>query len=501
MAIRWAIGATHGRLIWQLIVESLLVSTFGGLAGVVVAYSAVRVIQTSPLVDVPRLDEIAIHGRVVLFTVATSMTAGVLSGLFPAWQLAKADLLESMRTSPTVGTSTRVGRLRWLLVSLEVGVSTMCLVAGGLLLHSFVKVLGVDRGFHAEHVVSVPLNVTHPRYREVATRVALADRLLERVRLVHGVISTGISSRLPLNGQVGGSVLSVEGTTLPQLERPQVAILGTDPGYFRTIGIPIQAGRIFDDTDRNRRLVAVVAASVAERAWPGRNAVGQRFGFSRNDGPLIEVVGVVGNVRGLSLTDTPTLDVYLPYWQSDMSLYSDQVSVVFRTVEEAPNAFATIRAAIRDIDPELPLPVFRTMDEVAAASVAPRRFEMNMVLLTAAAAVLLASLGIYGVVTYVVAQRTHEIGIRMALGAQVGDVRRLVFGQSFPPVAAGLGAGLIASVMLGGFLRSLLFGVSPADPLIITAIVGLIIGVAAMAIYVPTRRATQIDPLLALRCE
>ena len=502
MAIRRAIGATEGRLVWQMLVESLLVSAFGGLAGVIVAYSAVRVIQTSPLLDVPRLDGLVVNGRMVLFTLVTSMAAGLVSGLVPAWQLAKTDLLESMKsTSPTVGPAKNAGRLRWLLVSLEVGMSTMCLMAGGLLLHSFVKVLSVDAGFHAEHVVSVPLNVTHARYREAAARVALADRLLERVRLVHGVLSAGVTSRLPLNGQVGGSVLSVEGTTVPQLERPQVAILGTDPGYFRTIGIPVQAGRIFDDTDRNRRQVAVVAASLAERAWPGQNPVGQRFRFNRTDGPFIEVVGVVGNVRGVSLTDDPTLDVYLPYWQSDMSLYSDRVSVVFRTVEDAPNAFSAIRAAIHDIDPELPLPAFRTMDDIAEASVAPRRFEMNVVLLMAAVAMLLASLGIYGVVSQTVAQRTNEIGIRMALGARAGDVRRLVFRQSFLPVGVGLGAGLVASALLSGLLRSLLFGVSRTDPWMMTAAVALIITVAAMAIAVPARRATQIDPMLALRCE
>jgi putative ABC transport system permease protein len=173
-----------------MLVESLLVSTFGGLAGVIDAYSAVRVIQTSPLLDVPRLDEVAVNGRMVLFTLVTSMTAGLVSGLAPAWQLAKTDLLESMKSrSPTVGPAKNAGRLRWLLVSLEVGMSTICLVAGGLLLHSFVKVLSVDPGFHAEQVASVPLNVTHARYREAAARVALADRLLARVRLVHGVLS------------------------------------------------------------------------------------------------------------------------------------------------------------------------------------------------------------------------------------------------------------------------------------------------------------------------
>jgi putative ABC transport system permease protein len=276
----------------------------------------------------------------------------------------------------------------------------------------------------------------------------------------------------------------------------------TDPGYFRTIGIPIQAGRIFDDTDRNRRAVAVVAAVVAERVWPGQNAVGQRFRLGPDDAPLIfEVVGVVGSVRGVTLTEGPTLDVYVPYWQSDLSLYSDQVSVVLRTAADVPEAFPAIQAAIRKIDPEMPVPAFRTMDDIAEDSVAQRRFEMNLVLLMAAAAMLLASLGIYGVVSHGVAQRTNEIGIRMALGARAGDVQRLVFEQSILPVAAGLCAGLIASVPLSGLLQSLLFGLSPTDWLTMTAAAALLGIVAAVAIYFPARRATRIDPLLALRYE
>ncbi len=502
MAIRRAIGATRGRLVWQMVVESLLVSTIAGLVGTVVAYAGVRLIQTFTFVDVPRLDEMTLDARVLLFTLLTSLLAGLASGALPAWHLSSADPLASTKSaSATFDTAKRANRLRWFLVSLEMGTSTVCLVTSGLLLSSFVNVLGVDRGFKERQVVAIPLNVTHVRYREVAKRIALADQLLERIRLVRGVRSAGIASRLPLSGQVGGSVLTAEGTNLPRMERPIVAILGTDAGYFRTIGIPIRAGRVFDDTDRNRREVAVVATSVAERVWPGRSAVGQRFRFGRDDAPLIEVVGVVGSVRSVSLTDGPTLDVYLPYWQSDMSLYSDRVSVVVGTWDDTAEAFPCILDAIHQIDPELPVPAFGTMDDIADASVAQRRFGMNLVLLIAVAVVLLTSLGIYGVLSHAVARRTREIGIRMALGARAGDVRRLVFGQSFLPVVTGLGGGLIASVTTGGFLRSLLFGVTPTDPLTMTGSAVLLGSVAAVVIYFPARQATRVDPLVALRHE
>jgi putative ABC transport system permease protein len=275
----------------------------------------------------------------------------------------------------------------------------------------------------------------------------------------------------------------------------------TDPGYFQTIGIPLQAGRIFDEADRNRRLVAVVAESVAERVWPGQNPVGQRFRLGPDQAPLVEVVGVVGNVRGVSLIERPTLHVYLPYWQSEASLYSDQVSLVLRTATTMPEAFSAIRTAIRQIDPELPVPAFRTMEETVDESVALRRFQMNLVLLVAAATMLLACLGIYGVVSHGVAQRTNEIGVRMALGAQAGDVQRLLFGQSGLPVAAGVAAGLIASVPLSRLLRSMLFGIGPTDWLTMWTAAALLGTAAAAAIYLPARRATRVDPLLALRCD
>jgi putative ABC transport system permease protein len=294
-------------------------------------------------------------------------------------------------------------------------------------------------------------------------------------------------------------LLTVEGTNLPRPERPIVAMAVTDPGYFQTIGIPLQAGRIFDEADRHRRLVAIVAEALAERVWPGQNPVGQRFRVGPDNAPLVEVVGVVGNVRGVSLTESPTLHVYFPYWQSDDSLYSDQVSLVFKTAANMPAAFSAIRRAIREIDPELPVPAFRTMADTIDESVALRRFQMNLVLLVAAVAVLLACLGIHGVVLHGVAQRTNEIGIRLALGAQTGDVQRLVFTQGGWPVAAGLAAGLIAWVPLNRFLRSLLFGISPTDWLTMWVVAALLGSVAAAAMYVPARRAARVDPLLALR--
>ena len=504
VVVRRAIGATTGRLVWQLVAESLLISALGGLVGVVAAFWAVRLIQGSATLDIPRVDEVAVNGRVLLFTLVTSLAAGLLAGILPAWHLAKTDPLDSIRSSISAAGRTKArGVLRWLLVSLEVGVSTMCLVMGGLLLHSFVKVLRIDPGFTEQHAVVVPLNVAGDRYRNAAARVALSDRLLERVRQVHGVISAGIASRLPLHGEVGGTIFSVEGTSVPRLERPIVAVQVIDPWYFGTAGIPLQAGRLFEDRDRNRRQVAIVAAAVADRAWPGQNPVGQRFRLDPNPdhAPLIEVVGVVGSVRGVSLTDGPTLDVYVPYWQSDMALYSDQLSMVIGTAEEGSKVWPMIQRAIRDTDGELPVPAFHTMDDLADASLAERRFELELMLFAAAAALLLACLGIYGVVSHAVALRTNEIGIRMALGGDAAAVERLVFAQSVVPVAAGLGVGAIASMPVGGLLRSLLFGITPRDPLSLSAAVALLAAVAVATIYVPARRATRVDPVRALRCD
>ena len=497
IAIRTALGAGRGRLVGQMVVESLVLAGMGGAVGVALAYEAIRVIVAYAPVDLPRTDEVHLDARILLFTLILSILTGVLFGLFPAWRATWGDPQEAMKSGSRGATAGRSsGRLRSLLVGIEVGLSAMCLIAGGLLLHSFVNLLHVDRGFDAEHIVTVDLSLPESYSHQLPKKAGFVRALLERVESLPGVTSAGVSNRLPLSGEGGNNLLLTEGANVPLMERPLADIREVNPSFFRTMGIPLRSGRIFEEADRSRK-VGLVSAITAVRLWPGENPIGKRFRIGGDDSPLLEVAGIVGDVRGVSLNKTPSLTVYIPYWQR----LQNGVSLVVRTSIDPLAASSAIRAAIRQVDREIPVPAFRTMEEIVAESVAQRRFQMSLVLLFAAAALLLASLGIYGVVSYSVAQRTNEMGIRMALGAQPGNIRRMVMRQSLAPVCAGMVAGVMASVALGRVMGSLLFGISAWDPATISGVVTLLIAVAAIATLPPVRRATRVDPTSALRYE
>ena len=497
MAVRTALGAGAGRLLRQALAESLLLSVSGGLLGMALAYGVIGAIVHYAPVDLPRMSEVQPDGRLLVFNLAVSVAAGLLFGLLPAWRFAHADPQDALKSGARGTTAGRTsGQLRSLLVSVEVGLSTLCLIAGGLLLHSFVKLLRVDKGFEAERVVTVDLNLPPSRYPDLEKRQAFLRTLMEQVSAVPGVAAAGVANLLPLGGEGGNNLVAPEGRNLPTMERPLVDVRTVNPNYLAVMSIPVHAGRSFHESDRGHP-VALVSALTAQRIWPGENPIGKRFRIGGDQSALIDIVGVAGDVRGVSLNRAPSSTIYLPYWQR----FYGTVSLVVRTASERVAVGSGIRSAIRRIDPELPVPAFRTMDDVVAASVAPRRFQMTLVLLFAAAALLLASLGIYGVVAYSVGQRSAEMGIRMALGAAPGSIRRMVLRQGLTPVAAGLAAGVIGSLALARLLANLLFGVSGGDPLTLSSVVGILTLVAAAATYIPAHRATRVDPASALRQE
>jgi len=352
----------------------------------------------------------------------------------------------------------------------------------------------VDTGFESHNVVTVEINLPPTRYADLPQRSQLLHSASEAVRAVPGVTSVGVSNQLPLGGEGGNNLVAPEGFTGSFTDRPLADIRQVNPDYFATMGIPLRSGRPFAEADRAYR-VALVSALAAERLWPGQDPVGKRMQMGGDDSPLMQVVGVVGDVRGISLDKPPTMTVYVPYWQR----FQAQALLAVRTPRDPAAIASELRTALRRVDPELPVPAFRTMQEIVAVSVADRRFQMDLVLLFGLVAVLLASLGIYGVISYSVAQRTGELGIRMALGALPSGIRWLVLRQCLGPVAGGLACGLIASGIAGRLLNSLLFGVSAVDPLTMGAVVVTLSGVAAVAGYVPARRATRVDPVTALR--
>ncbi|MBZ5624530.1 MAG: ABC transporter permease [Acidobacteriia bacterium] len=496
IAIRTAIGAAPRRLVRQVLVESLLLSGIGGICGVAVAFGAMRLILARAPLDIPRLDEVHPDARLLLFNFALALAAGLLFGLLPAWRFARTDPQEAMRSGGRGTTAGRgAGRLRSLLVALEVGLSAMCLIAGGLLLHSFVKLLHVDRGFNSDRVLVVDLNLPQRGYPNTQKRAAFIQATIERVAAVPGVSSVGISNKLPLTGEGGNNLILPEGRNLAVMERPLSDLRQVNPDYFRTMGIPLRAGRLFAEADRNHP-VALLSTLTAERIWPNQNPVGKRFRTGGDDTPLIEIIGVVGDVHGVSLSRTPSNTIYFPYWQRSFNQYA----LVVRTAMDPRSATSPVRAAIRQVDPDLPIPTIRTMEAVVDASVAQRRFQMTLVLLFAITALLLASLGIYGVISYSVAQRTSEMGIRLALGAQPALIRAMVLRQGMQPVILGLTAGVLGALLLGRLLATLLFDVTPTDPLTIVVVAALLLSVAAGATYLPARRATRVDPT-ALRYE
>jgi putative ABC transport system permease protein len=498
IAIRSALGAGPWRLLRQLLAESLLLAGTGGALGVAIAWGALRLILARAPADLPRLEDVHLDGTALLFTLGVSIFAGLVFGVLPSWRLSRVDPQEGMQSGSRGGTEARgSGRLRRLLIAVEVGLSTVCLIAGGLLLRSFVKLLESEKGFAVERVVTVNLNLPDTRYPDQPERVRFTRSLLESVGTLPGVQSAGVSNMLPLSGEGANNVITVEGTTVPLPERPIADIRGVNPEYFATLGIPLRQGDSFKDSDHNRN-VAQVSALAAERLWPGQNPVGKRFKVGDPDGPFIDVLGVVGDVKSAGLDRAPSLTVYVPYWQRRTW---GGPALAIRTRSGSLDVSAAVRDAIRRIDAELPVPGFVTMEQVVDEAVAQRRFQMILVLLFALAALVLASLGIYGVVSYSVASRRHEMGIRMALGARGGDILKMVLGQALGPVAVGFCGGVAAALAAGRLLAALLYGVTPADTATIATVLLAMAGVATVATLIPARRATDVDPATALRYE
>ena len=497
-AIRRAAGASHGRLLRQLLTEGVVMSALGGVAGVAIAVALLRGIVTSAPVDIPRLEDVTLDGRVLLFTLGLTWLTGLTIVLPRAWHLIRhepAEGLSAFTRGATPGQSARSSRA--LLIGLEVGVSTVCLILAGLLLASFVRLVAVDPGFASERLLTVRLNLPVARYPTSADAVAFQDLLRDRLRVVPGVSSATLAERLPIGGQTSYDGLIPEGTTLQPDARPAANVIGTDESFFTTLGIPLLRGRTFDAADRDRRLVAVMSRATAERAWPGADPIGKRFriGLSADQRP-IEVIGVVGDVRVVSLDEEPPMSVYLPYWQRPVP----NLKVALRTTGGQATA-AALRQAIYGIDPQLAIPPTLTMDDLIAASVESRRFQLFLVVLLAAVAAALAGLGIYGLLAYSVTLRRKEIGIRMAVGARAGRVRLLVLGQSVVPVLGGIGGGMVVAAALGRLVRGQLFDIAPTDPTTFAGVALLLVSLSLAASYIPVRRATRIDPVVALRAE
>ena len=493
VAIRAAMGASGGQLMRRALAETVFLAVIGGVLGVALASAGLSVLVKSAPADIPRLDEVRLDFWVLAFALAITTATGLLFGLAPAWRAMRADPQDALRSGGrAMSGGVSDARLRGSLVTAEIALSVVLLVTAGLLMSSFARLIGTDKGFRAATVLAGQVQIPAEKYKEKDQRNAFHERVLDRLRAQPGVLSAAVVTALPLTGETWVDMAALPGDTRPELERPMVNVRFASADYFRTMGIPLQAGRTFSDNDRKRN-VAVVSERVARALWPGQNVVGRPFVMN---GEKREVIGVVGDV--LAEPHKPAVSiVYRPYWEWAPS----GVELVARAAGDPRSIASAMRTVIRSVDADVPLPELRTMQEVLAESLAQRRFQMLLILAFAGTALLLAALGIYGVVSYSVTRRRSEMGVRMALGAAAPDLCAMVIRQAMIPVAIGLLAGLATALAIGRVLASLLFEIGPRDPVIMTAVTGLLLAIALVASFVPARRAASASPLEALRCE
>ncbi len=498
VALRAALGAGRARMVRQFLTESLLLSLFGGSLGLFLAWVGVELLQQLHLANLPRPENIHLDEWTFAFTFGISLLTGLVFGLLPSFRASKLDINETLKESGKSSEGKQRYRLRSALVFADVALALLLLTGAGLMMKSFVRLLEVKPGFDPTHTLTLTLSLWGPKSAD-GPAVVFFDQVVQKVEALPGVKSAGIVSQLPLGGNVDMFGVHVEGKMLPNPEEdPSADRYSISPGYLRAMRIPLLRGRGFDERDvAVSPLVVVVNESMARKFWPDEDAVGKRLKIGDTKGPWRAVVGVVGDVLHRGLDAAHTIQIYLPNTQFTDS----SVILAIRTETDPSSIAAAVRSEIASLDPQVPVSDVATMDDVVSASVANQRFGALLFSLFGLIALLLTAVGIYGVISYGVSQRTHEIGIRLALGAGRRDVLRLIVGEAMKPALAGAFIGLCAAFGLTRLLTRLLFHVKPSDPLVLISVLLTLIGVALLACYLPARRATLVDPMVALRYE
>jgi putative ABC transport system permease protein len=504
MAVRAALGAGQMRLIRQLLTESLTISLVGGAIGLLVATWGIDLLLTLSPAQIPRYNKIGIDMTVLGFALAVSLLTGIIFGLAPALQSAKINLTESLKEG---GRGTGVGhkRISNLLVVTEIALTLVLLIGAGLLIRSFTRLLDVNPGFNAENVLTMQMLLPGSKYPQPQQRAEFYRQLESRLKSLPEVVSVGAVTRLPL-GALNNvtSFVQIEGQPVQPGQWPEVDFRRASGGYFQTLGIPLIKGRLVTEQDvaSGANLIAINGA-MAKRFWPNEDPIGKRLrtGVNPDQANWQTVVGVVGNVRHLGLDVEPRAEIYFHTLTSPP--FSPVVGV--RTKSDPKNLIGAVRSQVRSIDGDVVVANINTMEELVSASIAQRRFSMLLLGVFAAIALLLAAIGIYGVISYSVAQRANEIGVRMALGAQSHDVIKMVLREGMLLALIGVGIGLIATFALArlmtSLLSNLLFSVRATDPITFVGVAALLALVALAACYIPARRAAKVDPMVALRCE
>ncbi len=503
MAIRAALGASRWRVVRQLFTESTILALAGGAVGLLIAFWGLAVITKLLPNDFPRLNEIHMDVRVLGFTFAASVLTGILFGLAPALQISRPDVQEAIReTGRGTSGSRRQSRFRQALIVVEVALSVVLLAGAGLLFRSFMRLQSVDAGFKSEKVLTARLTPAGQNFPDRAARGKFYDQVVQKLSTVPGVADAGLINTLVLEkGPTSGFRVEGRPVTTPD-KWPSVNYRVVSPNYFHAMSIPVLQGRAYNDRDvEGAPAVMIVNQKLVDEQFPGENPIGKRItfgGVDANQQPnWFEIVGVVANTRSLELREEPTPELYFSLAQDIWPA----MSLVIRSSVEPESLASSVRQVVNEVDKSVPVSAVKTMDHVVSESITQPRFNLFLLGLFGTVAMLLSAAGIYGVTAYTVTQRTRELGIRIALGAQMRDVLKMILGQGMVVIGIGLVIGLVASFGLMRLLRSLLFGVGENDLVTFIAITVVLLLVALLACFIPARRATKVDPLVALRYE
>jgi putative ABC transport system permease protein len=507
IAIRTALGASRARLVQQLLFETILVALAGGIIGLLVAKFSIGLIVHFLGQQLPRSTVVSLDAPVLLFTLALSVATGIIAGIVPAWRLSKANVNETLKQGLGRSGDSGGNRTRAILVVCEVALSLMLLAGAGLMVRSLWNLRSANPGFDTRNVLTLSLPMSDKRYKTADAEINFWNQLLARIRALPGVDSAGVVDDLPFNGG-SHQPIAIEGRPAQAMsEQPEVDVRIISAGYLRALNIPLLRGRGFNENDTPASMGAIlVSEAMAKRFWPGEDAVGKRLTLSFFPGRVREIVGVVGDVKldGVDQVE-PNYALYVPLTQlsapADGDWRSFGLDIVVRT-NTAPHALASaVSNAVHEADPDQAVLNLMTMEQFLADSLTPQRFNMLMLATFAGLALAMAAMGIYSVLSYMVRRRVREIGIRMALGAQVHDVLRLIIVEGMRPVIVGVGLGIGAALLLGRVVSRMVFGVKPGDPATYVAVSALLAAVALVATAVPAYRATRVDPMKTLRDE
>ncbi len=509
MALRAALGAGRGRVLQQLLTESALLGLLGGALGIGLAYAALQALLVSLPGQFPLVERIGISPTVLGYSVFVSLLTGVVFGLAPAFQASRVQLDATLREGGRGG-SGRSHRLRSVLVSAELALALVLLIVAGLLLRSFTELARVDPGFQTESVLNFRLSLPQSEYDSLEAWSRFYERFLERLQVLPGVRSAAVNNGIPLAGYGSESGVIPDSRPLEDDSFASCLYQAVSPDYFQTLGIPLLQGRSFDTRDRAERpQVAIIDETMAREFWPDESPLGRRVAFEfrgtrESPEPVWrEVVGVVGHVRHYELRSESRVEIYVPFTQPPIYMENRRpaMAIYVKTDGDPTRLVAPIRNQLAALDPNLPIYDVQTMDDVLHQEVGNDRIMSGILAIFAGVALLLAAVGVYGVIAYAVSQRTREIGLRMALGARASDVVRMVLKRSLVMTTLGLGAGLALAVLAARSLGGFLFDVSANDPLTFAGITVLLFVVALLASYLPARRATRVNPTVALRYE